>query len=233
MLPLLDPAPPELHNTDGDPLSLQRLIFAIDSPAGAFAALKELAAGDTEEELLQDAVYAADGALRRVAFTWSRRGNATHAGGDTTVLGQIEIEGTQLAVEVNSAARAADFKRLIGERLGGSARYRVTEIQSMERLMAEARDKRGPATQSDLDQAALMARPEVQAQVREMMVRHYAAWVDEPIPALQGKTPRDAVRSPAGREKVDALLKDIERLGVGMAGYDASITATLRSTLGF
>ena len=233
VLPLLDPAPPELHNTDGDPLSLQRLIFAIDSPAGAFAALKELAAGDTEEELLQDAVYAADGALRRVAFTWSRRGNATHAGGDTTVLGQIEIEGTQLAVEVNSAARAADFKRLIGERLGGSARYRVTEIQSMERLMAEARDKRGPATQADLDQAALMARPEVQAQVREMMVRHYAAWVDEPIPALQGKTPRDAVRSPAGREKVDALLKDIERLGVGMAGYDASITATLRSTLGF
>ena len=233
VLPLLNPAPPELHNTDGDPLSMQRLIFAIDSPARAFAALKELAVGHSEQELLQDAEYAADGTLHKIAFAWTRRGNARHQGWDTTVLGHIQIEGTQLAAEVNSAQRAAEFKRLIGERLGADARYRVTEIQSMERLLAAARDAPPHrTTQADAEQAELMARPEVQTQLRDMLARHYEGWVDEPIPMLKGKTPREAVRTAAGREKVEAMIKDIERMGAGMAGYDASIADTLRSTLG-
>jgi hypothetical protein len=150
VLPLLNPAPPPLHNSDGDPLSMRRLIFAIDSPAAAFQALKGLAVGHSEQELLQDAEYAADGELRRVAFNWTRRGNSRHKGSETTVLGRIDIEGTQLAAEVNSAERAAEFKRLVSEELGEKARYRVTEIQSMQRLLAEARAKppRADATQT-------------------------------------------------------------------------------------
>ena len=233
VLPLLNPVPPTLHNTDGDALSMQRLIFAVDSPAVAFAALKELAVGQSEQELLQRGQYGADGTLQRIDFVWTRRGNAKHTEWETTVLGHIEIDGTQLAAEVNSAERAAEFKRLIVERLGSTARYRVTEIQSIERLMAAAGDSRkGPAAQTNLDQEALMARPEVQAEVHDMLARYYAAWADEPIPALQGKTPRAAVRTAAGREKVDALIKEIERMGVGMAGYDESIAKSLRSTLG-
>jgi hypothetical protein len=233
VLPLLNPLPPQLHNTDGDRLSMQRLIFAIDSPAAAFQALKGLAVGESEEELLQDAEYAADGELRSVAFNWTKRGNSQHKGWETTVLGRIDIEGTRLAAEVNSAERAAEFKRLVSERLGEKARYRVTEIQSMERLLAEARAKPPRAeTQADRDQAALMARPEVQAQLRGMMARHYEAWVDEKLPALQGQTPREAVRTAAGREKVEALIRDIERTGPGMGGYDPSITDNLRERLG-
>jgi len=233
VLPLLNPAPPQLHNTDGDRLSMQRLIFAIDSAAAAFEALKGLAVGQSEEELLQGAEYAADGELRRVAFNWTKRGNSRHKGWETTVLGHIDIEGTQLAAEVNSGERAAEFKRLVRERMGEKARYRVTEIQSMERLLAEARAKPPRAdTQVDRDQAALMALPEVQAQLRGMMARHYEAWVDEKLPALQGKTPREAVRTAAGREKVEALIRDIERMGPGMGGYDPSITDNLRERLG-
>ena len=232
VLPLLNPKMPELHNTDGEPLSMQRLIFAIDSPAATFAALKDLAVGRSEQELLQDARYDASGALCRVAFGWTRRGNAQHKEWENTVLGHVEIDGTQLAAEVNSARRAAEFKRVMAERLGAGARYRVTEIQSMERLMANARNTPpGVKHQADLEQAELMSRPEVQAQVRDMLARHYAAWVDESLPALKGKTPREAVRPAAGREKVDALIKDIERMGEGMAGYDASIADSLRSTL--
>ena len=231
--PLLNPAPPQLHNTDGDPLSMQRLIFAIDSPAEAFAALKSLANGDSDEDLLQDAEYAADGALQKVEIHWIKRGNALHKGLETTLLGRIEINGTQMITEVNSAPRAADFKQLVSERMGEKARYRVTEIQSMERLLHEARSKpRRQSTQEEMDNAALMAQPEVQAQLRAMMQRHYAAWVDEKLPALQGKTPREAVRTKAGKEKVDALIRDIERMGSDTGGYDASIVAELRQTLG-
>lgn len=77
-----------------------------------------------------------------------------------------------------------------------------------------------------------MAQPEVQAQLRAMMKQHYAAWVDEKLPALQGKSPREAVRNKAGKEKVDALIRDIERMGHGVSGYDASIADDLRKALG-
>jgi hypothetical protein len=160
VLPLLYPVPPQMHNTDGDPFSMQRLIFAIDSPAEAFAALKGLAIGQSEDELLQDAQYAAPGILQRVEINWTKRGNSRHKGWETTVLGRIEIDGTQLTAEVNSAQRAAEFKRLVSERLGKKARYRVTEIQSLERLMAEARaSPPKAATQADVDQAALWRDP--------------------------------------------------------------------------
>jgi SEC-C motif len=232
VLPLLNPTLPELHTTDGDPLSMQRLIFAIDSAADAFAALKGLAVGHSEDALLRDAQFAPHGALRRVEFNWTKRGNSRHKGWETTVLGRIEIDDTRLAAEVNSAQRASEFKRLVSEQLGDKARYRVTEIQSIERLVAEARANPRAPTQADLDQAALMAQPEVQAHLRDILTRHYDAWVDERLPALLGKTPREAVRTAAGREKVDALICDIERMGPGMTAYDVSITDNLRKKLG-
>jgi hypothetical protein len=37
-------------------------------------------------------------------------------------------------------------------------------------------------------------------------------WIDEKIPALDGKTPREAVKTPEGREKVEELLKDWENI---------------------
>ena len=233
VLPLLNPAPPQLHNTDGDPLSMQRLIFDIDSPAETFAALTTLATGRSEDEILQDAEYSADGTLQRVEFHWTKPGNSRHKGWQTTMLGRIEINGTQMVVEVNSARRAAEFKRLVSERLGMKAKNRVTEIQSMERLLSEARaEPPRQSSQDERDRAALMAQPEVQVQLRAMMKQHYATWVDEQLPALRGKTPREAVRNKAGKEKVDALIRDIERMGQGVGGYDASVVADLRKTLG-
>jgi hypothetical protein len=42
---------------------------------------------------------------------------------------------------------------------------------------------------------------------------HYRGWLDEPIPALDGKTPREAVRTKRGRERVAELLREIENMG--------------------
>ena len=44
----------------------------------------------------------------------------------------------------------------------------------------------------------------------EYKQKHYANWADEPLPALGGKTPREAVRSAAGKEQVIKMLKDFE-----------------------
>jgi len=40
---------------------------------------------------------------------------------------------------------------------------------------------------------------------------HWEGWVDEKIPALGGKSPRQAVKSADGRESVEALLRSAER----------------------
>lgn len=40
--------------------------------------------------------------------------------------------------------------------------------------------------------------------------RAYANWADEPIPALNNKTPRQAMLTPAGLERVKGLLRSYE-----------------------
>lgn len=53
--------------------------------------------------------------------------------------------------------------------------------------------------------------PEALAEIVEKVLRHsYANWSDEPIQALAGKTPRQAIKTPAGRERVLGLLRSYE-----------------------
>ncbi len=53
--------------------------------------------------------------------------------------------------------------------------------------------------------------PEVLAEAVETMLhRTYANWSDEPIPALGGKTPRQALATATGRERVRGLLRSYE-----------------------
>lgn len=53
--------------------------------------------------------------------------------------------------------------------------------------------------------------PEVLAEAIEKALRRsYANWSDEPIPALGGKTPRQALATAAGRERVRGLLRSYE-----------------------
>jgi hypothetical protein len=40
--------------------------------------------------------------------------------------------------------------------------------------------------------------------------RSYANWPDEPLPALNGKTPRQAIETASGLERVKGLLRSYE-----------------------
>lgn len=53
--------------------------------------------------------------------------------------------------------------------------------------------------------------PEVERQfIAQLMTEYYRRWLDDPVPALGGKTPRQAVKTKTGREKVLQILKEIE-----------------------
>ncbi len=70
------------------------------------------------------------------------------------------------------------------------------------------------------------------ALLREIKERHYASWVDEPLPALGGQTPRAALRTREGRARVDVLLKDLENLEARLPQDERFDVAVLRARLG-
>lgn len=226
---ILNPAMPEIRNTDGDELLLQRLVFDIDSPQETFDALKHLARDASDDDLLALAERGEDGSLRYVQFQWVKRGNRQHKGWETTSLGMIEIDQHRLNVYVNSRERAAVFKHIVETALGSRARFRVAEIESAQRAF-EAEEA---GDDWEVSQRQLADLPEIQAAIREMMIKHYDGWLNEKLPALKGRTPLEAVKQRDGRERVEALVAQIEADGHRMEPpLDDAIPRRLREKLG-
>src|SRR5271167_3692228 len=140
---VLHPEVPKLHNTDGEPLEMHRLVFDIDSPEKVLDALKSLDSARSEEEIVAATERTARGEFKSAQFNWTKAGNQLHKDWPTTIVGHIEIKGRRLVAEVNSAGRAQEFKTLVEERLGGEARLRADRIQSVEKMLAE-RKRAGP-----------------------------------------------------------------------------------------
>jgi hypothetical protein len=89
------------------------------------------------------------------------------------------------------------------------------------------------ASARSADDEELMQHPDVRAQLAEMQRRHYESWPDIPLPALNGRTPLDAVKDPDGREMVEALLSQFERDDAAMAvSMPRDVFSNLRARLG-
>jgi hypothetical protein len=46
--------------------------------------------------------------------------------------------------------------------------------------------------------------------LKEILAKHYDKWPDERLPAIGNISPREAVKSPLGRLRVNDLLKELE-----------------------
>ncbi|UCF67200.1 MAG: SEC-C domain-containing protein [Acidobacteriota bacterium] len=221
---LFHPAPPKLSNTDGDPLLFHELRYAIDSPheaALALAVLDEQAARRDEdpfESCRRDAL----GRIVEASISWNRCEPGVSAGADSTILGSIRISHRVMTVEVNSKRRASRIQREIKRLLGKRARLEATSIEDADTMLERAASV--PPTPDSLrrerESRELNERPEVQAMLRRTLEKHYHAWIDERLPALRGRTPREAVADSDGRERVEALLLEAERGQAGKAGVD-------------
>jgi hypothetical protein len=231
----LYPEPPQMANTDGEPFELRTLVYDIDSPREAFDALKDLAAGMPEDEILGGAEFDAAGTLVRAKIDWRKKASAENAMLEHVTLGTIRIELGRLEADVNSAQRDERLRKLTEERLGERARFRVAKVQSVESILGRepTAAEQAAARERKAESARLSERPEVRAAMTEMLRRHYRAWLDDRIPALGNRTPREAVKDPDGREAVEALIAQIERDGVRMTpALDPGIVKEMREALG-
>lgn len=112
-------------------------------------------------------------------------------------------------------------------------RFRAGRIQSLEKLLAERASSGRAADGLDWDEVGLEEGREATAAVQQLMAEHYESWVPEKIPALDGRTPLEAVRDPVGREKVLALLLEAERHARRMKpAVDEAVLRRLRERLG-
>ena len=205
-------APRDLRNQDGDPL-----LFTVDRfevTPGAVRAVDTRIAGmdDTWQEQSDG-----DGA------TWTFvRPDPTGGDGDGIVVGRVKLNAgaTELRVETNSRARGDTLRKRIEAACGARIRHRAREHTDPVALMNGAeKAPREPAS------------PEEERVAAEFKARHYADWADRPLPALNGRTPRECVRTAAGRRMVDLLLKDMEHREQRVQGQPFDFS-TIRRNLG-
>lgn len=187
--------PPNLANTDGEPFLLTTDQFAITAGAEAEVAERLALLPGIERSEPRDSD------TEPPEFTFSRPGNRLHASWENTILGRAWIARRVLHVESNSRERADRLRALVEGACEGRIRHRgrghVDPLS--EKVATERAGRELPEPPAELAPVLL-----------ELKRRHYADWADQPLPALAGKTPRQAVRSPAGRRQVDLLLREME-----------------------
>ena len=226
---LLDPAPPQLCNTDGDPIALTTLTYELKTPVGAaFEKLASLAMvhdEDHSDEVIRDAA----GAVTSASLSWVKAGNRQQEDWTNTVLGNIRLAAGSLVAEVNSARRAGRLKREITRRLGRTAVLIDTKVVDPSEAIEERARRR--AAGERFDESTAESSPELDAIQEEMNRKYWEVWLDTRVPALGNKTPRQAARTARGRERLEALLAEFDRDAVDGREVMAVHLATIREAL--
>jgi hypothetical protein len=205
---------PVLANTDGDPLLLTTDHFEI--APGEAAAVERLLAGipgvEPPEAGEDPPVYA-----------FLRPESEAQAGQELTLVGEARVSGAALRLDTNSVKRADALRERVEATCQARIRHRAREH-------ADPLSSKAPPAKRD--EARPSPPPEAREFVLEYKRRYYADWIDQPVPALGGKTPRQAARSKSGRTAVDVLLKDMEHLEQRLTDGTAFDFSGIRRELG-
>jgi len=196
---------PELRNTDDEPLILSTVRFPIaGSELDVAAALDGVAEFDRED---------GDG------FRWSwlgrgltggegskaLAGDDAEAGMGHLTLGQAEIVDGALLLQVNSVERADRGRELLASRLGALLGTPLTSHEDPAARLGSG------AGEPDPGQEAPEIPPEdVEDVLVPLIEGHYRQVLDEPVPMLGNRSPREAARTKKGRAEVVEWLKFIE-----------------------
>ena len=128
--------------------------------------------------------------------------------GDATVLGRLALADGELTFETTSVERADALRAELGQRLGAALRWSERTLQTLDDVARDHKDRPSVASTT----VRPLPAAEVQAAVLEVKARAYATWADEPLPALEGRTAREAARTAKGRRDLQALLDEMELL---------------------
>lgn len=223
LIDLIDRAkgpPPELRNAEGDEL----VICEVRYP---------LAAGVTADDIR--AVMVARPEFRPASSTswnWvsletSNRASVkadpsqgsltfeTRLDDGALVLGNVELEDNALVFSTNSRRRSTVGRELLATILGRRGGSPSVRTESFEQIVASR--KAAMAPQLDIPEE------ESCAIIHDHLDRHYRGVLDQPVPMLEGQSPRAAVRTDGGRNKVADWLKMMENRTARYAGPGSAL----------
>ena len=180
---------PFLRNTDGEDLVWQTASFSVSDENVVREALVQRE--DIEYDQEED------------EYLWIRHhGKRSVIPGEMLSLGHMRFVLNELILEVNSAERLSVAKKWLGEISGVTFLDVKSQDYNQGDFDVPMDDKMGSSESVEIT-------PDLAASLQEHFTKHYMGWLDSPLPALEGKTPRQMCRSNAGQQKVAMLIRSI------------------------
>lgn len=200
-------APPTLVNTEGDLLSICEAGVRIGDPAGIQRALDEAYDRVDGEEPPRWFEHVITDGLQRIRAT-------------------LVLDGDTLRIETNSEPRMDRVLATLA-RLDPA----MTVLDDDRRPVRDTREAAKLAKQLPTTGAGALDPddPELAAFLGEYIREYETRWLDEPIPALNGHTPRQAADDPTRRGDLITLLDSFPAGAAARGGMDAD---RLRAALG-
>ena len=181
-----NPFRPRLATTDGEPMVVCRAYFELENRGPVVEALRRIEGFEEEKS----------------GFAWF---GAQDKDGGAKMLGRVLFDREALILECNSRERLKRGKEVIQGHIPG-VRHKVDSYEDIYKHLDSLKEKPTQKAPNDIP-------IEVQQQFyATFMERHCREWLTEKIPALDGKTPKQAIRSKHGREQVKELLKSFENM---------------------
>jgi hypothetical protein len=173
---------PSLATFDGEPLQPTELRFRVRDVSALHAALdKEPEVWDGTED----------------GWILGRMVGSFHH-----VVGWLKLSGDGLVLTAMAEKHAAEVRAHLERSAGSLVLHEETRIRSVEEMARErGRDAPSPPPRRTKEMRQLQFRA---------MDEYYRRWLDEKIPALDGRTPRESARDERFRPRLVQLLKEIE-----------------------
>lgn len=180
-----NPVPMNLSTTTGEPFLLSKAVFEIKDKPAAMSGLQKIKGFEQDEDV----------------FVWLDKQSKE---GSATVLGSVEIKGDKLILSCNSKKRLEKGKKLI---LKNAVDVLIHKVDTFQDPIEAVKSLKNEPVKRDENEIPIEVRQQF---YNEFMKKHYEKWITDKIPALDGKTPVQAVKTETGRRKVIELLKSIE-----------------------
>jgi hypothetical protein len=181
--PIQNPPPPlNLHTTTGEPMLFSNALFEIRDQEAVRIGLPEIKGFERDQD----------------GYIWFDKRKQD---GSATILGIVEIKGNKLTLECHSKKRLERGKKLILGALSDAVVHKIDTFQDPVEAI-KAHKETTPKTPTDELPLDLQ-----QQFYNQFMQNHYERWFSDRIPALDNKTPVEAIKTKQGKEKVVELLK--------------------------
>ena len=140
------------------------------------------------------------------------------------VLGNVEIIGNDLKIFATSVERYTALKDVLTEIIDVNLDQSISEsfIDPNSKEIDETADtpdeseydfrEKKQRREEDADNLFSPEKIREWAETQLELTRIYEKWIDEKVPALENLTPREAVKNPAGKNKVKEMIREWENM---------------------